>query len=146
VAFHLAQFNVAHAKYPINDPQMKGFVDLLASVNEAGERSKGFVWILKDDTGTAVNYNPYNDPYLLVNMTVWETIEDLKNFAYSGAHGDIFRRRREWFQPMEKESTVLWWIAKGSLPTVEEGKAKLNQLWENGPTAEAFSLKKIFQP
>lgn len=143
---YLAQLNLAKAKFPIDDPRMKEFVDLLSKVNAVGETSKGFVWILKDETGTAVNFNLFNNALLLVNMTVWETWQDLKNFAFHGAHGDVFRRRKEWFDPMDKESTVLWWINKGHIPSVNEGKEKIQRLWNQGASPQAFSLKKIFDP
>lgn len=144
--FHLAQLNVAKAKFPLTDPRMGEFISLLAEVNSAGERSEGFVWILKDETGTAVNFNLFDDPLLLVNMTVWESLDDLRKFAYHGVHGQVFRRRKEWFIPTGRESTVLWWIREGHIPTVEEGKEKMLELWRSGPTPVAFSLVRIFEP
>lgn len=144
--YHLAQLNVAKARFPLSDPRMKEFVDSLATVNAIGELSKGFVWILKDETGTAVNFNLFDDSLLLVNITVWETLEDLKSFAYHGAHGEIFRRRKEWFDATGKESTVLWWITNGHIPTTQEAKEKMLKLWNEGPSQDAFSLKKIFDP
>lgn len=142
--YHIAQLNLAKARYPLTDVRMKEFVELLAKINALGERSPGFIWILKDETGTAINFNLFSDPLLLLNMTVWKTISDLKNFAYQGDHGNVFRRRREWFDPMEKAHAVLWWIKAGHIPTVTEGKEKMEMLWQNGSTPAAFTLKKIF--
>ena len=71
MTYHLAQINLAKAKYPLGDPRMKDFVDQLAKVNADGENSPGFVWILKDETETAVNIKLFDDPTLLVNLTVF---------------------------------------------------------------------------
>ena len=39
---------------------------------------------------------------------------------------------------------TLWWIPAGHIPTVEEAKAKLEELGRNGPTTSAFTFKKLF--
>lgn len=144
--YHIAQLNIAKARYPLDDSRMKEFVDALPEINRIGESSPGFVWILKDDTGTAVAFNPFNDPTLLVNMTVWETLDDMRAFAYQSQHGIYFKRRREWFDLFDREPVVLWWIKKGHIPNLIEGKEKMEKLWRDGPTPEAFSLKKLYQP
>ena len=40
---HLAQFNIARIKYPLDDPRMKDFVDNVARVNGLAETIEGFV-------------------------------------------------------------------------------------------------------
>jgi heme-degrading monooxygenase HmoA len=40
-------------------------------------------------------------------MSVWESAEALAAFAYSDAHRQVLRRRREWFQPMTEAYTAL---------------------------------------
>jgi hypothetical protein len=125
---------------------MKDFVDLLEEVNTAGEKSPGFVWILKDETQTAIYFNLFNDPSLLVNLTVWQNIESLKAFIYKGLHAEVFKRRREWFQPMDKEHLVLWWIKEGHIPSTDEARLKMEKLWREGPSADAFTFKAIYKP
>ena len=40
-----------------------------------------------------------DDPLLIVNLTVWESVEALEAFAYREAsHLAVLRRRREWFE------------------------------------------------
>lgn len=144
--YHIAQLNLAKAKYPLDDPRMKGFVDLLETVNKEGENSPGFIWILKDETGTAVNFNLFNDPSLLINLTVWENLEELKAFIYNGNHAKAFMQRRDWFEPLGKEHLALWWVPEGHIPTLEEAKQKMEKLWAEGPSAEVFTFKKIVTP
>ncbi|EAS65783.1 hypothetical protein VAS14_10739 [Photobacterium angustum S14] len=51
----LAQLNIAKAKYPLDAPEIKEFVDNLDKVNAIAENSEGFVWRLKDESGHATN-------------------------------------------------------------------------------------------
>jgi len=144
--YHLAQVNISKARFPLDDSRMKGFTDIQAKVNSDGENSSGFVWILKDETGTAINFKMFDDPSILVNLTVWESIEALKAFIYKGDHLDAFKRRKEWFVPMKESHLALWWIPKGHIPTIAEAQSKLEQLWEYGPSEEVFTFRKLFLP
>ena len=146
MTYHLAQINIVEARYPLADPRMKAFIDQLPKVNAEGENSPGFVWILKDETETAVNFVIFNNPDILVNLTVWETIEALKDFIYKGDHLKAFIRRKEWFLPMKKSHLALWWIPEGHIPTLEEAEQKLEKLWKEGSSAEVFTFRKLFPP
>ena len=42
--FHLAQVNIATAKYGYEDPKFAGFVDNLDRIYELSENTPGFVW------------------------------------------------------------------------------------------------------
>ena len=145
-AYHIAQLNLAKAKYSLDDPRMGGFVKQLAAVNSEGENSSGFVWILKDETGTAVNFNLFDDPSLLVNLTVWHDIESMKQFVYNGLHQKVFKERRQWFDAMDKAHLAMWWVPQGHIPTLLEAKDKMETLWAYGPSKEVFTFRKIFSP
>ena len=81
---------------------------------------------------------------MIVNMSVWETIEGLFNFTYRSDHIDIFRRKGEWFNLMKESHLALWWVEEGKEPTPEEGKQKLKYIEQHGPTPIAFTFKKQF--
>ena len=137
---HLAQLNVATLRHPIDDPRTADFADALPSVNGAGEGSPGYVWRLQSDSGDATDIQVFDDPLIIVNLTVWESLEALKAFAYRGIHRDFFRRRVEWF--VEGSSrTALWWLPAGSLPTTDDAKHRLDFIEvfgsspRNAPTA-----------
>lgn len=68
---HLAQFNIARIRYPLDDPRMAEFVDNVARVNGLAEAIEGFVWRLQDDSGNAMNMKVYDDPRVLPNLTLW---------------------------------------------------------------------------
>lgn len=144
--FHIAQINIARMRAPLDDPVMSDFVAQLEEVNAHADESPGFVWRLADDSGgAATDIRPFNDDRILINMSVWETIEALREFTYRGRHSGLLKDRRKWF---EEGSTgiALWWIAAGALPSVEDAKRKLELLKANGPTAEAFTFKDLFPP
>jgi hypothetical protein len=119
--FHLSEFNIARMKASLDDPLMAEFVRLLADVNAAADSSPGFVWRLQTDEGDATGIRAYDDP-LMLNLSVWETVESLKEYTYRSLHATPFRKRKEWFEPFDGPSLVLWWIPKGKIPTVEEGR------------------------
>ncbi len=86
------------------------------------------------------------DPALTIDMTVWESIEQLAAFAYRNlTHRTVMRRRAEWFVEMPAY-LALWWVRAGSGPTWVEGQAKLELIGRMGPTAEAFDFRTVFAP
>jgi hypothetical protein len=143
--YHLAEINIARMKgVDINDPIMKEFVDNLDKVNAIAESSEGFVWRLKDESNNATDLNPYNDVQVIINISVWETIESLETYMYKTFHSDFLKRRKEWFQSFGKVSTALWWVPKGHYPTIEEAVEKLDYLQKNRPSEKVFDLKRRF--
>lgn len=144
--YHIAQLNIARMRAPLDDPMMADFVDNLSRINALGENSPGFVWLLKDDSGSnsATEIRPYEDERIIINMTVWETMEALHDYAYYSDHTDFFRRRAEWFEKMDTPTFVLWWVPAGHIPTVDEAKERLEYLTAHGPTPYAFNFKKRY--
>lgn len=143
--YHLSQLNIADLLAPLDSPQLANFVANLEPINALAEASPGFVWRLQTEEGDATSID-YFGPDKLVNLSLWETVEDLKHYVYRSAHTDIMRRRREWFGKMDKAHMVLWWVAAGHIPSVEEAAARLAQLQQQGPTQQAFSFTSPFPP
>jgi hypothetical protein len=143
--YQLAQINVTRMKgIDINDPVMKEFAENLDPVNAAAEASEGFVWRLKDDSNNATGLNPYNDEQVIINLSVWESMEALEKFMYKTSHAEFLRRRKEWFGRFGKAHTAMWWIPAGQYPTVQEAVDKLDYLQKNGATEEAFDFRNKF--
>jgi Domain of unknown function (DUF3291) len=146
IAMYLAQINIAKLLAPIDSPLLEDFVADLDRINTIADDSKGFVWRLKEDNGSAVNIDVFNDKSLIVNMSVWESVEDLKNFAYRSDHIEIFMKRAKWFERMTEAHAAMWWIeANGFFPTATEGRDRLLYLRTHGESAHAFSFKKIIE-
>lgn len=143
---HLAQLNIGRLRAPQYSPVVADFMGALDHINALAEGSDGFVWRLQTDAGNATEIQPYEDPLIIVNMSVWASIEALKAFVYDTEHRDYLRRRREWFEPLEAAYLVLWWVPVGELPTVEDAVARLDAFRKEGPTPQAFSLRQTFPP
>jgi hypothetical protein len=142
---HLAQVNIGRMKAPLDDPSMQGFASRLAELNALADGSDGFVWRMQDGEGAGNTYlRPFDDERIIVNMSVWESIERLRAYTYSGAHADVLRQRRDWFDKFERAAVVLWWVPVGHVPTVDEAKARLTALDERGPTPFAFTFRTSF--
>jgi GNAT superfamily N-acetyltransferase len=138
---HLAQLNIATLRHPIDDPRIADFANALPMVNGAGEQSPGYVWRLQSEGGDATDIQVFEDPLVIVNLTVWESLEDLKGFAYHGIHRDFFRRRAEWFVEGSTR-TALWWVPAGELPTTDEAKRRLDFIEIFGSSPYAFTMGK----
>ena len=143
---HIAQLNIARFKAPIDDPSMAGFVEQLDPINELADGWPGFVWRLQTDEGNATAIRAFDDDLLLVNMSVWESVDALGEFVYRSGHVEVMRRRREWAERMAEAYMCLWWIPAGEIPTVEEAKERLYHLRRHGPTPHAFTFKRRFAP
>ena len=141
--FHLAQINVARMLFPLDDPRMAEFVDNLDRINAIADASPGFVWRLKDETGNATVFRPLK-PDILVNMSVWESLEALRGFIYRTDHSEFLRRAESWFHKPDKARFALWWVRAGTIPTVEDGIKRLGRLRAKGASPEAFTFKERF--
>ena len=141
----MAQLNIALPHRPLEDPLLAEFVAALEPVNAAADAAPGFVWRLQTDEGDATGVRAFGDDRLIVNLSVWETLEALRAFVYTDAqHTAVLRRRREWFRSLGESHLVLWWIEPSHIPTVNEAEARLDRLREQGPSPTAFTFKEPF--
>lgn len=141
---HLAQLNVGTPVAPLTEPQLAGFVEALEPVNALADAAPGFVWRLQTEDGDATAYRAFDDDRILVNMSVWTSVEALADFVYNGMHREIMARRREFFLPMREAFQVLWWVPEGTVPTLAEAEERLLHLRSNGPTHYAFTFRRPF--
>jgi hypothetical protein len=141
--YQLAQLNIATMKESKESPIMADFVANLDRIYAIAESSPGFVWRLKDEEEEAAGMRLFGEG-ILINMSVWENIQALRDFVFKSAHLEVLRRRREWFEKMSEAYTVLWWTPAGQHPTVLEAKERLMQLRQYGPTTHAFTFREAF--
>ena len=141
---HLAQVNIGRIRAPLDSPVLAGFVARLDEINALAERSPGFVWRLQTDEGNATELRPYDDDRVLINMSVWESVEQLRAYVFGSSHRELLAQRRDWFEKFEGVYAALWWVPPGHRPSIEEAKERLAHLAEKGPTPFAFSFKDTF--
>ena len=143
--YHLVQLNIGRILFPMDTPEMSGFKDNLDRINALADSSEGFIWrLVSDGSNDATSLRPFDDDTLLVNMSVWQNLEGLKNYVYKSVHTDYLKRRAEWFEKMQDVIVVLWWVPEGHVPTVQEAKERLKHLRMNGSSEFAFSFREAF--
>lgn len=144
-AWEIAQVNIAVPVTPLTEPELRWFVDALAPVNAAADAAPGFRWRLQTEDGDATAVRAFGDDRIIVNLTVWESIEALADFAYrDDEHVAVLRRRREGFRRLGQAHQVLWWVPAGRRPTVAEAEDRLAHLRQHGPSPRAFTFRVPF--
>jgi hypothetical protein len=144
--FHLAQLNIGRLRAPTTDPLVAEFMAALDEINALAEASAGFIWRFQTEDGNATAVRPFEDDQILINMSVWESVEALADYVYRSDHTSYLRRRREWFERLQDVYLVLWWVPAGHLPTVDEAVERLRHLGAHGPSAHAFTFRRLFFP
>jgi hypothetical protein len=120
--YRLAQCNIARLRAPLDSPVLADFVAALEPINRLADRTPGFVWRLQTEDGDATALRVFADDMLIVNMSVWESIDALARFVYHSGHRDVMRRRRQWFEKPDDAYLVLWWMPTETLPTVPDAQ------------------------
>lgn len=132
--YHLAQVNIALPVEPLTSQRLAEFVELLEPVNALADSAPGFVWRLQTEDGDATAVRALGDDRLIVNMSVWASVEDLAAFVFGSYHAAVMRRRREWFSRMREPYATSWWVPAGVRPTVADAEERLTALRAHGPT------------
>ena len=135
---HLAELNIATSVADLDDPAMAGFMNALDAVNAIAERSPGFVWRLKDESGNATGIKGAGDPREIYNLSVWERAENLEFYIWNTVHRRFMHRRHQWFKPQTSSYFVMWWLEADTVPTLDEALARLEHLRKQGPSSHAF--------
>jgi hypothetical protein len=144
MTYHLAQINIGRLIAPLDDRKIAEFVAQLDPVNALADETPGFIWRLQSSSGNATDIAYNDDPFMIVNMSVWQSIESLREFVYQFNHLKVLRDRAKWFEKMEKPYYCLWWIPTGHIPTVTEGRERLEHYQQHGATPFSFWFSKFF--
>lgn len=142
--WHLAQCNIARALAPLDSDQLAGFTNRIEEINALAERQPGFVWRMVGAGNSALDLAWDDDPLCILNISVWLSVDTLKDFLYRTAHKDLMAQRRDWFKVVEAPHLVMWWIKAGTLPTVSDARDRMALLEAGGPAPEAFTLRHAF--
>jgi hypothetical protein len=151
MSFVLAQVNVGRLTAPLDSPALAEFVAALDPVNALAEAAPGFLWRLQTEDGNATAIRAFDwdageSAGVIVNMSVWESVEALAAFVYSPGHLAVLQRRRQWFERMSVAHLALWWIPRSTIPTVRQAEDRVRHLRSHGPTQHAFTLRVHFPP
>ncbi|KMW60266.1 hypothetical protein AIOL_000419 [Candidatus Rhodobacter oscarellae] len=141
----LAELNVAYAAHDLDSPKMADFMDNLDRVNALAERSPGYVWRLQSDSGNATDISVPDEPNMLPNMSLWDSVGDLGNYVFNTVHARFYERRAEWFKVMKSFHFVMWYVEDGHIPTLAEAMDRLAHLDQHGSSDHAFGWDYVDQ-
>jgi hypothetical protein len=149
MTYQLAEVNFSRLLAPLDDPQLAEFVAGLDPVNAVADAAPGFVWRMQTEDGNATAIRAFqwdagDSAGVIVNLSVWTSVETLAAYVYGPEHVAFLRKRRNWFEKMERPATALWWVPPGHRPTTDEAEERIVHLREHGPTPYAFTLRHHF--
>lgn len=137
--YHLVHVNIAEGRGAMDDPIMKGFVDRIEEIDGIAHKWPGFIsQPTPPDEGSIYPEN------ILVNVSIWETVEKLREFTYESRHAEVLGMRADWFHQSDLPNYVLYWAPAPELPTEGEIKRRFDYLHQHGATPFAFNFAKTF--
>lgn len=131
--------NIAHPRAPLDDPLMGGFMERVDEIDNLAHGWPGFV-----TQPTLPDEGQHFPAPLLVNVSVWASMEPLRAYTLTGEHARMLDRRAEWFVQSERPTYVLYWAPADEPVTEAAIKRRLDHLIQHGPTPYAFDFKKPF--
>jgi hypothetical protein len=152
MSYELAQVNIGRLAAPLDSQELAAFMAALDPVNAAAEQAPGYIWRLQTEDGNATAVRAFewdagDSEGVIINMSVWASVEDLGAFVFgNGLHRQIMRQRRQFFQLMREAYTTCWWVPAGHRPTPAEAEDRIRHLRAHGPSPWAFTLKTSFPP
>lgn len=138
---NIAELNIGRLVAPTDDARVAEFMNALDRINGMGKRMPGFVWMMEGsgDPGTGNTENNIGeDPQFVANLTVWADVASLEAFAFGTVHRQFYERRQDWFEVMGQMHFVMWPVADGHRPTLEEGLSRLDARRRDGDGPAAF--------
>jgi len=152
-------------KAPYGDPSVKGFEDLTPLVFAEAEASLGFIGRAKeaDDKAHLSNFERdwgkwgrfavprfYDGGRVIATdtrastLSLWSDINSVHSFVYRSLHRNALTNRHEWFRKPSWPTYAMWWVSRHTTPTWAEAAARLEHLYDNGPTPIAFDFHRRF--
>jgi hypothetical protein len=149
MAFELAQVNIAHLRAPLDSPELADFVNRLDPINALADEAPGFIWRLQTEDGNATAIRAFEwadgpGVGVIINMSVWASLDALASFVYRSQHREVLQQRRRWFHPVGEPTVVLWWVPAGHRPSTAEAEERLLRLRSDGPASLAFTFRTPF--
>ncbi len=79
-----------------------------------------------------------------MTLSLWDSLEAVAAYSYSGLHAEALARREEWFLKGPWPSYVAGWVAEDHRPRWSEGTERLDHLHAHGSTPRAFAFREPF--
>lgn len=134
----IAQMNWGKMRYPLDDPRMAEFAGALDHVYALAETHPGFIWRIPDAESAQQLQDLGFDATTSATVSVWETVEALKDYTFETLHGDFLNRKHEWFEAVSGPQLVIWPVTAAAQPSFREAFERLDHLKTHGDTPEAY--------
>jgi hypothetical protein len=140
----LAEFNIGVLKYDWDDLQLADFRNNLDRVYDLATRAPGYVWHLQGDEMEAAQLDPHGvlggNPRTASTLSVWDGPQALYDFTFKTVHQRFYARGPDWYDPSDQPARrfVMWWVAPGHRPGLEEACARLDLLTQKDASDAAF--------
>lgn len=150
----LAVYTFGQFIEPADDPANDGFRELNDPVFATADKAPGLIarsGYASDEGPTPWGEEVYprfyidrGDGWSPATLSLWDDIESVFAFTYSGLHAEALRRGREWFKKPNWPPLVLWWHGQKGKPTWTEGVERIEHLYDYGPSPYAFTFQAPF--
>lgn len=127
--YELIHANLGLAKYPLKSQEMQSFWALEQPIYDIAKQYAGFSREITFPDRFSVIPKPH-----IFNATAWKSIDDLKDFVYTGMHAQALKDRKQWFTNTPPPKYTLFWVEAGSVITEEFAAEKLIAYSKNGAT------------
>jgi hypothetical protein len=84
----------------------------------------------------------HGDGWSPSTLSLWQDIESVWAYTYSGIHAEALTGARAWFQKGDWPPLVMWWTT--DRPDWAEGVRRHEHLHDHGPSAHAFGFRQPF--
>jgi hypothetical protein len=137
-------------------PQVKEFFDRVTRNFETAEQSDGFSGRSTFNPETSQHsWGERVSPRFILGgqhdgtrapstLSLWEDLESVFAFAYSGVHAEALSRRKEWFLKPAWPPYVAWWVPDDHTPDWYEATTRHEHLHDYGPSPYAFDFRRPF--
>ena len=149
----IAFLTAALMKYPGGDPRLQDFVARFDAVFAAAEEFEGYITqphkdgTIDEPTTPLPGFDQIEwDQRSILTYSLWQNLESVYAFTYTGPHGDALKNRGKWFPRPERPGFVAWWIADDHIPAWSEICERYEMLTQQGPTPEAFNFARPYGP
>ena len=88
--------------------------------------------------------DPHGDGWAPSTLSLWQDIESVWAYTYSGIHAEALARGRDWFRKGDWPPLVMWWTEHR--PDWAEAVLRHEYLHDHGPSAFAFGFRNPFDP
>jgi hypothetical protein len=143
---YIAQANFAQWKDNLLPEHAAKFLEYADQINASSEQHPGLVWqypgMFWNDQNVIAEFG---NPRIILNISVWKTLDDLRDFVYQSIHSQAMKNRTLWFDSIQQQTYVLWWVKPGFYPDIAEAKQKFELLTKSGPSSQAFNFRTHFE-